>query len=84
MTTRYSCVRQHVVRLLATSCECHNVPIVHIYHRSMNRDPAHFADPDEFKPDRYLNSSGELVDDLPYTHGIGHMSFGSGRRYVSA
>ena len=47
---------------------------------SMNRDPTHFPDPDEFRPSRYLDASGQLSDNIPDTHHQGHMGFGSGRR----
>lgn len=36
-----------------------------------------------FRPDRHLSSSGELHDSLPESRGQGHLSFGSGRRFVA-
>ncbi|KAJ3558859.1 hypothetical protein NM688_g676 [Phlebia brevispora] len=47
---------------------------------AMNRDPTYFPDFDEFRPERYLGASGELVDLIPDTHGQGHMTYGCGRR----
>ncbi|KAJ3558860.1 hypothetical protein NM688_g677 [Phlebia brevispora] len=47
---------------------------------AMNRDPNHFPDYDEFRPERYLGASGELVDLVPDTHGQGHMTYSCGRR----
>lgn len=59
------------------NCRCSS----HIY-RAVNRDPTYFPDFDEFRPERYLNESGELADPIPDTHVQGHLSYGSGRRYV--
>ena len=39
-------------------------------------------DDSEFRPERYLNECGELYDFLPESRGEGHLSFGSGRRYL--
>ncbi|KAI0072587.1 cytochrome P450 [Panus rudis PR-1116 ss-1] len=47
---------------------------------AINRDPKDFPDYDEFRPERYLDASGQLVDVLPNTHGQGHVSYGFGRR----
>ncbi|KAJ3558638.1 hypothetical protein NM688_g801 [Phlebia brevispora] len=48
---------------------------------AMNRDPKYFPDYEEFRPERYLDTSGQLIDLLPAeTHGQGHMTFSSGRR----
>ena len=49
----------------------------------MNRDPAYFPDYDVFRPERYIDSDGRLTDVVPNTHHLGHMSFGTGRRYVA-
>ena len=46
----------------------------------MNRDTNHFPDPEEFRPERYLNEAGELLESISDTHGQGHFSFGAGRR----
>lgn len=48
----------------------------------MNRDPDQFPDYDAFRPERYLDASEELAAPMPNTHGQGHMTFGSGRRYI--
>ena len=48
----------------------------------MNRDPKHFPDFEEFRPERYLNTDGQLEDPLPGTHLQGHVTYGFGRRYV--
>ena len=48
----------------------------------MNHDPSHFPDHDDFRPERYLDSEGQLSDEVPNTHHLGHMSFGTGRRYL--
>ena len=48
----------------------------------MHHDPKIFQDPDEFRPERYLNSEGGLSEAIPDTHQLGHMSFGTGRRFV--
>ena len=58
---------------------CHAVTLIAIY-RAMNRDPAYFDDPDVFRPERYLDTSGQLNDTIPGTHNHGHMSFSTGRR----
>ena len=50
------------------------------HYRSMNRDPTYFPDFDEFRPERYLDSTGQLMESIPDTHGHGHFSFGGGRR----
>ena len=49
---------------------------------AMNRDPKHFPDFEEFRPERYLNTDGQLEDPLPGTHLQGHVTYGFGRRYV--
>lgn len=49
----------------------------------MHRDPNYFPDYDEFRPERYLDESGELADPIPDTHTLGHLSYGCGRRFVS-
>lgn len=51
--------------------------------RAMNRDPTYFPDFDEFRPERYLGSSGLVSDTVPDTHSLGHMSFGTGRRQAA-
>ena len=48
----------------------------------MHQDTSHFPDHDEYRPERYLNAEGRLVDLVADTHQRGHLSFGSGRRYV--
>ena len=50
----------------------------------MNRDPKYFPDYDAFRPERFLGPDGALTDLVPDTHGLGHLTFGSGRRYVFA
>lgn len=52
--------------------------------RTMNRDPNFFPDYDVFRPERYLNAEGELNDIIPDTHGLGHLSFGAGKRYATS
>ena len=47
----------------------------------MNRDPKYFPDYEEFRPERYLDESGQLNDEVPDTHHQGHLSFGCGRRH---
>ena len=49
----------------------------------MNRDPKYFPDYEEFRPERYLDESGQLNDLVPDTHHQGHLSFGCGRRCAS-
>ena len=49
----------------------------------MNRDPDYFPDYDVFRPGRYLDAEGELNDLIPDTHGLGHLSFGAGKRYFT-
>ncbi|KAJ3557243.1 hypothetical protein NM688_g1575 [Phlebia brevispora] len=46
-----------------------------------NRDPEHFPDYAEFRPERYLDESGELADSIPGVHSQGHLSYGTGRRH---
>ncbi|KAJ3558855.1 hypothetical protein NM688_g681 [Phlebia brevispora] len=47
---------------------------------AMNRDPEHFPDYEEFRPDRYLTPSGELANSIPGTHNQSHLTYGCGRR----
>ncbi|KAJ3558862.1 hypothetical protein NM688_g675 [Phlebia brevispora] len=47
---------------------------------AINRDPKYFPNYDEFRPERYLGASGQVVDHIPDTRGQGHMTFGCGRR----
>ncbi|KAJ7170774.1 cytochrome P450 [Mycena crocata] len=47
---------------------------------AMNRDPTIFPDFDEFRPERFLDSTGKLDQVPPDTHGMGHATFGFGRR----
>ena len=42
----------------------------------MNRDPAYFPDYDDFRPERYLDDSGALCDDVPDTHSQGNLTYG--------
>nr|F1SY62.1 RecName: Full=Cytochrome P450 monooxygenase 58 [Postia placenta Mad-698-R]BAK09406.1 cytochrome P450 [Postia placenta] len=46
---------------------------------AMNRDPAIYPDYDEFRPDRFLDASGNEID-IAGTHGQGHVTYGFGRR----
>ncbi|KAJ3521356.1 hypothetical protein NM688_g9026 [Phlebia brevispora] len=46
----------------------------------MNRDPVLFPDYDAFRPERFLDVDGQLTDLIPDTHGLGHLSFGAGKR----
>lgn len=46
---------------------------------AMNHDPAVFPEPDEFRPERHLDESGNPKE-IPDTHGEGHLSYGTGRR----
>ena len=48
------------------------------------RDPNVYTEPQEFRPERFLNASGQLNDNAyPETHQLGHVTFGFGRRYVA-
>ncbi|KAJ3556657.1 hypothetical protein NM688_g1904 [Phlebia brevispora] len=47
---------------------------------AMNRDPRYFPDYDDFRPERYLDASGQLIEPMPHTHGQGHIAYGAGRR----
>ncbi|PSR77910.1 hypothetical protein PHLCEN_2v7652 [Hermanssonia centrifuga] len=47
---------------------------------AINHDSTYFPEPDEFRPERYLDSNGVLAEPLHDTHHHGHLSFGSGRR----
>ncbi|PSR85636.1 hypothetical protein PHLCEN_2v5365 [Hermanssonia centrifuga] len=49
---------------------------------AMNRDPKYFPDYDEFRPERYLDSSGQLAEAISDTHSLGHFTYGTGRRYL--
>ncbi|KAJ7139436.1 cytochrome P450 [Mycena epipterygia] len=47
---------------------------------AMNRDPSIFPDFDEYRPERFLDVT-EKVEEVPAdTHGMGHATFGFGRR----
>ncbi|KIP04732.1 hypothetical protein PHLGIDRAFT_75427 [Phlebiopsis gigantea 11061_1 CR5-6] len=46
----------------------------------MNHDPAVFAGPDVFCPERYLDRNGHARYPVQDTMGFGHASFGAGRR----
>ena len=48
--------------------------------RGLNRDPEYYPDPDIFRPQRFLDSHGQLAEPLADTHGQGHVAFGGGRR----
>ena len=48
----------------------------------MNHDPEIFPDFDNFRPERFLDESGKIDIAPPDTHGMGHVTFGFGRRYV--
>ncbi|KAJ3557244.1 hypothetical protein NM688_g1574 [Phlebia brevispora] len=50
---------------------------------AVNRDPEHYPDYADFRPERHLDDSGELVDPTPGIHTQGHLSYGAGRRHVS-
>ncbi|KAJ7671941.1 cytochrome P450 [Mycena rosella] len=47
---------------------------------AMNRDPKIFPDFDEFRPERFLDVTETFDDVPPNTHGLGHATFGFGRR----
>jgi hypothetical protein len=50
----------------------------------MNRDPDLYGeDFDAFRPDRFLDESGQLKPTHPATKGEGHVTYGFGRRYVA-
>lgn len=44
-------------------------------------DPSVYTDPDEFRPERFLDDAGHLVAPA-YQRDLGHVSFGFGRRCV--
>jgi cytochrome P450 len=46
------------------------------------RDPEVFPDFDEFRPERFLDPSGSVDVVPPDTHGMGHVTYGFGRRCV--
>ncbi|KAI0684340.1 cytochrome P450 [Earliella scabrosa] len=46
----------------------------------MNHDPEIFPDFDNFRPERFLDESGKIDIAPPDTHGMGHVTFGFGRR----
>lgn len=47
----------------------------------MNQDPNIFPDFDVFRPERYLDKDDPLINKLlEDTRGVGHFSFGGGRR----
>ena len=48
----------------------------------MNHDPEIFPDFDNFRPERFLDESGKIDIAPPDTHGMGHVTFGFGRRYA--
>ncbi len=50
----------------------------------MNRDPVYFPDYDDFRPERYLDDSGAVCDNVPDTRSQGHLTFGAGRRCVES
>ncbi|KAJ6573863.1 cytochrome P450 [Mycena vulgaris] len=47
---------------------------------AMNRDPSIFPDFDEFRPERFLDATEKFENVPPDTHGMGHATFGFGRR----
>ena len=47
-----------------------------------HRDPNVFPDGDVFRPDRFLDESGQNEIAPPDTHNMGHVTFGFGRRSV--
>ncbi|KIJ64543.1 hypothetical protein HYDPIDRAFT_111879 [Hydnomerulius pinastri MD-312] len=47
---------------------------------AINRDPEVFPDYEEYRPERFLDETG-TIDSVPLdTHGMGHVTFGFGRR----
>ena len=48
----------------------------------MNHDPDVYPDPDVFRPERFLDSTGTADVSPPDTHGLGHVSYGFGKRWV--
>lgn len=47
---------------------------------AMNHDPELYPDFEEFRPDRFLDESGQKDNVPPDTHEMGHGTFGFGRR----
>ena len=50
----------------------------------MHHDPDTYPDPDEFRPERFLDESGHIKPAIPDTYSHGHNAFGFGRRSVLA
>ena len=46
----------------------------------MNHDPTVFDAPETFRPERFLDATGVADVAPPDTHGMGHVTFGFGRR----
>ena len=76
---RYHSCYEHLVRIVSSQKPG---DMSNIY-RAMNRDPKYFPDFEEFRPERYLDKTGELRESIPDTHNQGHLMYGTGRRSVT-
>lgn len=47
---------------------------------TINRDPEHYSDPEEFMPERFLNEDETEEIKMEETSNQGHSTFGFGRR----
>lgn len=47
----------------------------------MQRDPALYPDPEDFRPERFLDENGKLRPPMADTHGQDHVTFGFGKRF---
>jgi cytochrome P450 len=55
-------------------------PFIHSVYLLVSRDPKIYPDFDEFRPERFLDVTEKFDEPPADAHGMGHATFGFGRR----